>query len=128
MTGWQDSVQDWMLFLFYFIWTTNLSRKHSATMQLLRGYNSLPYIRYSMLQNVYLFSWFNPLITYFHVLLSRRRFRCIKSKMVRFSRNVVPVAIRMLNKWYWCQRICFLCGYILNWIWILWQSFFLNYF
>ena len=42
----------------------------------------------------------HPLSTFFHVLPSQRRYRCIKCKTCRFSRNFVPVAIRMLNaKW-----------------------------
>ena len=40
----------------------------------------------------------HPLLTYCHVLPSRRRYRCIKFKTARYSRSVVPVAIRMLNK------------------------------
>ena len=40
----------------------------------------------------------HPLFTtYFHVLLSRRRYRCIDCKTARYSRSFVPVAIRMLN-------------------------------
>ena len=39
----------------------------------------------------------HPLSTFFHVLPSRRRYRCIKCKTSRYSRNFVPVAIRMLN-------------------------------
>ena len=39
----------------------------------------------------------HPLSTFFHVLPSRRRYRCIKCKTSRYSRSFVPVAIRMLN-------------------------------
>ena len=39
----------------------------------------------------------HPLSTFFHVLLSQRRYRCIKCKTSRYSRSFVPVAIRMLN-------------------------------
>ena len=39
----------------------------------------------------------HPLSTYFHVLPSRRRYRCLKCKTSRYSRSFVPVAIRMLN-------------------------------
>ena len=43
---------------------------------------------------------YHPLSTFFHVLPSRRRYRCIKCKTSRYSRSFVPVAIRMLNaKW-----------------------------
>ena len=66
----------------------------------------------------------HPLFTNFHVLPSQRRYRCIKCKTAHYSRSFVPVAIRMLNQWYWCQQVCFLCGYILHFICILWQSFF----
>ena len=38
----------------------------------------------------------HPLSTFFHVLPSRRRYRCIKCKTSRYSRSFVPVAIRML--------------------------------
>ena len=38
-----------------------------------------------------------PLSTFFHVLPSQRRYRCIKCKTCRYSRSFVPVAIRMLN-------------------------------
>ena len=42
----------------------------------------------------------HPLSTFFHVLPSQRRYRCIKCKTSRYSRSFVPVAIRMLNaKW-----------------------------
>ena len=42
----------------------------------------------------------HPLSTFFHVLPSQRRYRCIKCKTCRYSRSFVPVAIRMLNaKW-----------------------------
>ena len=37
------------------------------------------------------------LSTFFHVLPSQRRYRCIKCKTSRYSRSFVPVAIRMLN-------------------------------
>ena len=37
----------------------------------------------------------HPLSTFFHVLPSRRRYRCIKCKTSRYSRSFVPVAIRM---------------------------------
>ena len=37
------------------------------------------------------------LSTFFHVLRSQRRYRCIKCKTSRYSRSFVPVAIRMLN-------------------------------
>ena len=40
----------------------------------------------------------HPLFTYFHVLPSRRRYRCIKYKTARYSRSFMPVAIRLLNK------------------------------
>ena len=39
----------------------------------------------------------HPLSTFFHVLPSQRRYRCIKCKTCRYSRSFVPVAIRMLN-------------------------------
>ena len=39
----------------------------------------------------------HPLSTFFHVLPSQRRYRCIKCKTSRYSRSFVPVAIRMLN-------------------------------
>ena len=39
----------------------------------------------------------HPLSTFFHVLPSQRRYRCIKCKTFRYSRSFVPVAIRMLN-------------------------------
>ena len=39
----------------------------------------------------------HPFSTFFHVLLSQRRYRCIKCKTSRHSRSFVPVAIRMLN-------------------------------
>ena len=39
----------------------------------------------------------HPLSTFFHVLPSQRRNRCIKCKTCRYSRSFVPVAIRMLN-------------------------------
>ena len=39
----------------------------------------------------------HPLSTFFHVLPSRRRYRCIKCKTSRYSRSFVLVAIRMLN-------------------------------
>ena len=39
----------------------------------------------------------HPLSTFFHVLPSRRRNRCIKCKTSRYSRSFVPVAISMLN-------------------------------
>ena len=39
----------------------------------------------------------HPLSTFFHVLPSQRRFRCIKCKTCRYSRSFVPVAIRVLN-------------------------------
>ena len=39
----------------------------------------------------------HPLSTFFHVLPSRRRYRCIKCKTSRYSRSFVPVAIIMLN-------------------------------
>ena len=39
----------------------------------------------------------HPLSTFFHVLPSRRRYRCIKCKTSRYSRSFVPVAIRRLN-------------------------------
>ena len=42
----------------------------------------------------------HPLFTYFHVLPSRRRYRCIKCKKARYSRSFVPVAVRMLKKVY----------------------------
>ena len=43
----------------------------------------------------------HPLSTFFHVLPSRRRYRCMKCKTSRYSRSFVPVAIRMLNaKWF----------------------------
>ena len=43
----------------------------------------------------------HPLSTFFHVLLSQSKHRCIKCKISRYSRSFVPVAIRMLNaKWF----------------------------
>ena len=39
----------------------------------------------------------HSLSTFFHVLPSQRRYRCIKCKTCRYSRSFVPVAIRMLN-------------------------------
>ena len=39
----------------------------------------------------------HPLYTFFHVLPSQRRYRCIKCKTSRYSRSFEPVAIRMLN-------------------------------
>ena len=39
----------------------------------------------------------HPLYTFFRVLPSQRRYRCIKCKTSRYSRRFVPVAIRMLN-------------------------------
>ena len=39
----------------------------------------------------------HPLSTFFHVLPSQRRYRCIKCKTCRYSRSFVPMAIRMLN-------------------------------
>ena len=39
----------------------------------------------------------HPLSTFFHVLPSQRRYRCIKCKTSRYSRSFVPVAIIMLN-------------------------------
>ena len=39
----------------------------------------------------------HPPCTFFHVLPSQRRYRCIKCKTSRYSRNFVPVAIRMVN-------------------------------
>jgi hypothetical protein len=39
----------------------------------------------------------HPLSTFFHVLPSQRRYRCIKCKTSRYSRSFVPAAIRMLN-------------------------------
>ena len=39
----------------------------------------------------------HPLSTFFHVLPSQRRYRCMKCKTYRYSRSFVPVAIRMLN-------------------------------
>ena len=39
----------------------------------------------------------HPLSTFFHVLPSQRRYRCIKCKTCRHSRSFVPVALRMLN-------------------------------
>ena len=39
----------------------------------------------------------HPLSTFFHVLPSQRRYRCIKYKTSRYSKSFVPVAIRMLN-------------------------------
>ena len=39
----------------------------------------------------------HPLSTFFHVLLSQMRYRCIKCKTSRNSRSFVPVAIKMLN-------------------------------
>ena len=39
----------------------------------------------------------HPLSTFFHVLPSQRRYRCIKCTTSRYSRSFVPVAIRMLN-------------------------------
>ena len=39
----------------------------------------------------------HPLSTFFHVLPSQRRYRCITCKTCRYSRSFVPVAIRMLN-------------------------------
>ena len=47
------------------------------------------------------------LFSYFHVLPSRRRYRCIKCKTAAYSTSFVTVAIRMLNKWYWFQRVYF---------------------
>ena len=39
----------------------------------------------------------HPLSTFFNVLPSRMRYRCIKCKTSRYSRSFVPVTIRMLN-------------------------------
>ena len=39
----------------------------------------------------------HPLSTFFRVHPSQRRCCCIKCKTSRYSRSVVPVAIRMLN-------------------------------
>ncbi len=39
----------------------------------------------------------HPLSTFFHVLPSQRRYRCIKRKTSCYSRSFVPVAIIMLN-------------------------------
>ena len=39
----------------------------------------------------------HPLSTFFHVLPSQMRYRCIKCKTSRYSRSFVPVAIRILN-------------------------------
>ena len=39
----------------------------------------------------------HPLSTFFHVLPSQRRYRCIKCRTSSYSRSFVPLAIRMLN-------------------------------
>ncbi|KAK2154200.1 hypothetical protein NP493_2217g00002 [Ridgeia piscesae] len=39
----------------------------------------------------------HPLSTFFHVLPSQRRYRCITCKTSRYSRSFAPVAIRILN-------------------------------
>ena len=39
----------------------------------------------------------HPFSTFFHVLPSQRRYRCIKCKTSRYCRSFMPVAIRMLN-------------------------------
>ena len=62
----------------------------------------------------------HPLFTFFHVLPSRRRYRCIKCKTSRYSRSFVPVAIRMLMSHIAVNRLnCSWSGYIWKFVCIL---------
>ena len=43
----------------------------------------------------------------------------MKCKRAHYSRGVVPVSARMLNKLNWCLLVSFFCGYILHFIYVL---------